>query len=87
LVLIGRSRQKLERMDRAGEFFGQNRVNLPLTGDTALTGEARGHDFEAKMGLFAALRTSMVAGVEMRIVINVQTLGLQRGLEFPANAI
>jgi hypothetical protein len=62
-------------------------VNLPLTGETALTGEARGHDFEAKMSLFAALRTAMVAGVKMRIVINLQALWLQRSLEFLAYAI
>jgi hypothetical protein len=62
-------------------------VNLPLTGETALTGEARGHDFEAKMSLLAALRTAMVACVEMRIVINLEALWLQCGLEFPAYAI
>jgi len=74
-------------MDRAGQFFSQNRVNLALTGETALAGEARGHDLEAKMSLFAALRTTMVAGVKMRIVINFQALWLQRGFEFRAYAI
>ncbi len=74
-------------MDRTGQFFSQNSVNLPLTGEAALTGEARSHDFEAKMRLFAALRTGVVAGMKMRIVINFQPLGLQRRLEFPTYAI
>jgi len=62
-------------------------VNPPLPGETALTGKARGNDFEAKMGLFAALRTGMVAGMKVRIVINIEALGLQRSLEFPTYAI
>jgi len=74
-------------MDRTGEFFSQNSVNPPLPGEAALTGEARSHDFEAEMSLFAALRSGMVAGMKIRIVINFQALGLQRRLEFPTYAV
>lgn len=74
-------------MDRTGQFFSQDGMNLALPGETVLTDEARSHDFKAKMGLFAALRTRMVAGMKMRIVINCQALGLQRSLKFLAYAI
>lgn len=74
-------------MDRARQLLSQNRIDQSLTLDAALAGKARGHDFQAEMGFLAALRARMVAGVKMRIVINSQTLRLQRGFNFVAYAV
>ena len=71
-------------MDRTRQLFSQNCIDLPLALDAALAGKASRHDFQAEMGFLTAVRAGMVAGVKMRIVINSQTLRLQRGFDFVA---
>lgn len=74
-------------MDRTRQLLRQNRIDLSLALDAALAGKACGHDFQAEMGFLTTVRARMVASVKMRIVINSQTLRLQRGLNFVAYAV
>jgi hypothetical protein len=75
-VLVRGAHEELERMDRARELLGEDRMYSALALHAAFASEACGHDFQAKMGLLAALRTRVMAGMKMRIVINSQALGL-----------
>ncbi len=73
-------------MNRAGEFLGENGVYPALPLDPALAGKTRCDDLQPEMRFVATLCPGMMAGVEMRIVINSETLGLQSRVQLLAYA-
>jgi len=68
-------------MDRPGQLLGKDGVDAALPGDPALAGKALGDDLEPEMGLLAVLRAGVMAGMQVRIVINGEALRLERSLE------
>jgi hypothetical protein len=74
-------------MDRAGELLGEERMHAALALDPAHPRESGGDDLEAEMGLLAALRARMVAGMKMGVVVDDEMLGLQSRFELTADTV
>ena len=71
--LAGRGGMDRQRMDPAGEFGGERRINQAMALQPALPGERLGHNIDAVMGLTFRPVSGMTC-VQVRLVLDGEAL-------------
>ncbi len=80
----GRGDMQRQRVNAAGQFVGERRVDHAMTLDAALAGEGPRHDMNAEMRLTAGPVAGMTL-VAMGFVNDFDPFGSEGGGEFPSD--
>ena len=86
-IFLGGKGTNLQRVDAASELLGQDGVDAALPGDAVFPGKALGDDLDPEMRFFAGVGASVMARMQVGIIVDFQPSRLQCGFQFLANSL